>query len=50
MLMADFPYSELVDIDDPELVMIICLKAIFDVIDDINQKMDFALIYLKNNI
>lgn len=48
--MAEFPYSELVEIDDPELTMIVCLKAIFDVIDEINQKMDFALIYLKSNI
>jgi len=48
--MAEFPYSELEEIDDLELSMIVCLKAIFDLIDDINQKMDFALIYLKSSI
>ncbi len=48
--MAEFPFAQLEEIDDIEMSMIICLKAIFDLMDEMNQKMDFALIYLKNKI
>lgn len=48
--MAEFPYSELTETDDIEMSMILCLKAIYDLLEETKEILEESRRYLKNII